>query len=332
MQQKSAFLLRLFIVLLGTQTTYVQAYDLPPVNLGFTSFLDGGPPSGPGWYFQEYFQYYAGQSLNDNDGNELQLPTPHGFESHEVSSFIALSQLIYQSNTELLAGGKWGINFMLPHVQIDVDPDDSLALRENSSGFGDLLVGPFLQWDPIMGEQGPKFMHRIELQMIFPTGKHGDGFDLNPGSNHFSFNPYWAGTLFLNPKWTASWRLHYLWNDDNDDPSAGTRAALQAVNPALAVETVQPGQAIHVNFTTAWEVMPKQLRIGLNGYYLKQISDTEVDGQDISGRKEEVLAIGPGLVWHVSSETHLFFNAYFETSAENRPEGDRYNLRLVQHF
>lgn len=308
------------------------AYDLPPVNLGFTSFLDGGPPSGPGWYFEEYPQFYESDKLADDHGDSIHAPTPSGPRKHNVDAFVSLSQLIYQSDTPVLYGGKWGLNAILPYVDLDVSPGDSLALRANGSGLGDILIGPYLQWDPVMGANGPRFMHRVEFALIFPTGKYDEDHELNPGSNHFSFNPYWAATFFINPRWTASGRLHYLWNGTNDDPSRRSRVAIQMWDPTLAVSEIQPGQALHLNFATAYEVIPGQLRLGINGYYLNQFTDTEVDGHDLSGRKERIFGIGPGAVWHVTPETHLFANLYFESGAKNRPEGNRLNLRFVHHF
>ena len=94
---------------------------------------------------------------------------------------------------------------------------------------------------------------------------------------------------------------------------------------------LEPGDAIHGNFTAAYEVLPKQLRLGINGYFFNQISDTKVEGDDVDD-DEKVFAIGPGLVYHFSQDSHLFANVYFESGAENRPEGERYNLRFVHHF
>lgn len=284
--------------------TPAPAYDQPAVNLGFTSFLDGGPPAGPGFYFTEYLQFYSADKLAD-----LPIPNP------KVEALVSLNQFIYQSDQPVLAGGKWGLDVIVPLVHLDSTP-----LPDNGGGLGDILVGPFLQWDPVMGANGPLLLQRVELQLIFPTGKYDEQDALNPGSNFFSFNPYYAATLFLTPKLTVSTRLHYLWNAKNDEPFV-----------VFGPGDTQAGQAVHANFAGSYEVIPKMLRLGLNGYFLKQISDSQVNGQDVPGR-EKVLAIGPGALLSLSPDTHLFANAYFESDAEFRPEGERYLLRLVHHF
>jgi hypothetical protein len=313
-------LLRAFVglsvcLLLAMGAGPAQAYDLPAVNLGFTSFMDGGPPAGPGFYFTQYIQQWTSDDFTDDNGDNIFLD----MAGEDLEAWISLTQFIYQSDKDLFAGGKMGLDVIVPVVSLDLsyDVDPAGLPQDNGTGLGDILIGPYLQWDPVMGPKGPRFMHRVEFQFILPTGKYDEDKQLNPGSNFYSFNPYWAGTLFITPRWTASTRIHYLWNDKNED--------------VAGADDSQAGQAYHLNFATAYEVIPQKLRLGINGYYLKQITDSEVDGNDVSGR-EQVLGIGPGLLWHINKDAHLFFNTYFESMAENRPEGTRLNLRLVYHF
>jgi anthranilate 1,2-dioxygenase (deaminating, decarboxylating) large subunit len=297
------------LLLAGFLVTPVGAFvqPLPTVNLGLTSFLDGGPPAGPGFYYTGYLQYYTADEL-------VRHPSPV-LRKADVDVWAYLNQFIYQSDEELLLGGKWGIDVIVPIVEFDSSPN-----IDNGMGIGDVLVGPFLQWDPIMGPDGPRFMHRVELQMIFPLGKYDEDEALNPGSNFFSFNPYWAGTYFFTPRLTASARLHYLWNCENDDPYT-----------ALGLSDAEAGDAFHANFALGYEFIPKKLRAGLNGYYLKQMTDTKANGSSV-GTREQVLGIGPGALWSFSQDTHLFFNLYFETDTKYRPEGERFVLRCVHHF
>ena len=314
MTRLNALLSAVCLLVVLAFTLPAAAYDQPlGLNLGFTSFMDGGPPAGPGWYFTEYIQLYNGDHLRDFP------PAPHG----DVDAWVSLNQLIYQSDQQLFLGGKWGLDVIVPLVCIDADP----AAPDNAAGVGDLLVGPFLQWDPIMGANGPVLMHRVELQLILPTGKYDNEKALNPGSNHFSFNPYWAGTWFVTPKLTATCRVHYLWNANNNDPFSP--------GPGLVVDNRRPGEAFHANFAASYEVMPKQLRVGANGYYLRQISDSKWSGPGLTtnpSEREQVFGIGPGAMWSFSKDMHLFFNMYFESHVKNRPEGERFNLRLVYHF
>ncbi|MCX5645529.1 MAG: transporter [Phycisphaerae bacterium] len=284
------------LVLALLLTPSAWAYQQPLVNLGFTSFLDGAPPAGPGFYFTEYVMYWTADRLPGIDS-----PNDH------FRALGSLNQLIYQSNTPVLFGGKWGLDVILPLASFETDPIN------NNDGFGDLLVGPYLQWDPIMGQNGPIFMHRVEFQTIWPTGTYEKERNLNPGSNFFSFDPYWASTLFITPQWEVSLRLHYLWNAENDDTD------------------IQPGQAVHANFATSYELIAKKLRLGVNGYFFNQITDTKQNDLEFPD-DEQVFAIGPGVLWSFSQNSHLFLNAYFETGARDRPEGEKFILRFVHHF
>ncbi len=321
--KKWKILLTLWLALCSGHWAF--GYEQPGLNLGFTSFLDGGVPAGPGFYYSQYLQLYSSNAFTDRNGDANRLfPS----DDPELTAWVSLSQFIYVSNQDILFGGAWGLDVVVPYVNLDLDFDNQGPISANSSGLGDIVIGPFLQWDPIMGENGPLFVHRLELQFIIPTGDYSNRHSLNPGSNFFSFNPYWAATWFITPQLSASTRLHYLWNASNDDPSL----QVAADSPFSGAESVQAGQAVHLNFAVSYELLEKQLRVGLNGYYLQQIGDTKVDGRNVGGTRERVLGLGPGLVYHFSQDTHLFVNTYFETAVKNRPSGSRYTLRLVHHF
>jgi len=302
-----------------------RGYDLPAVNLGLTTFLDGGPPAGPGFYYTHYLEYYHSSSLRGPNGQEV-FPNPV-FPNPKVDAWVSLSQIIAQCPKKMVLGAQPGLDVIVPVLDLGIS---GTPLRANRAGLGDILVGPFLQWEPIMGKKGPIFMHRIELQCVLPSGRYNRQFQLNPGANLFYFNPYWSGTLFITPKLTLSTRVHYLWNDSNDDPDLSWSA-----NPrwnAGGKNKVQPGQAVHLNYATEYELIEKRLRVGFNGYFLAQVENTRLNGTSIANSREEVIGLGPGLLFSINQNNHLFLNAYFETAAENRTEGMRFLLRFVHHF
>lgn len=304
------------LVLIGF-TFSAFSYDEPIVNLGYTSFLDGGPPAGPGLYYQNYFQYYTADKLTDKNGKKLPFPNTN------LNATVDINQLIYLTKKELL-GGKLGLNAIFPWV-LDISVDDGLLNHKLDAvdGASDLFIGPAIQYDPIMRKdgKGPRYVQRIEVDFVAPIGRYSK-YAISPSTNFFSVNPYWAATLWITPKWDVSWRLHYLWNAKSYHPKA--EFGPEARNS-------QAGQAVFMNFATDYEVT-EQFHAGINGYAFDQITDTKVNGTNVPGRRERIWAIGPGMLFSITKNQFLFMNMYFEQGAINHSEGTNAIVRYVAHF
>jgi hypothetical protein len=302
------------VLVLGVSGKAV-AYDEPHLNLGLTSFLDGGLPAGPGVYALQYLQFYTASKMKDEHGANL--------SKMEVSAVVPVTQLAYMWNVKI-GSAHPGVNLVVPWP-VSADAENGLTPLKTKTGLGDITIATFLQFDPIMGANGPLFVHRIELAVLAPTGAYDPAAAGPPGGNFWSFNPSWAATLHLTHDWTVSSRIHYLWNGKNDKPSD----ALKVEYPDAV--SSRAGQAFHMNFASEYAIT-KELRIGVNGYYLQQTTDTEINGIAAPGRKERVAAIGPGFAYCWGVEQAFFFNAYKEFDAINRPEGESFVLRYAHHF
>lgn len=290
-----------------TFATYGQEVTLPPLNLGGTSFLDS--VAGPGLLLEETIEYYHGNRFTDSKGGKIS-------GDNSIESWLALAHGAYLTKFKIL-GGYYGVEVLLPFARVDLDTD--LGIRGHQTGLGDLIVSPFiLQWVDHKIFKMPYF-HRVNFPFILPTGRYDRDSAVNIGSHVYSFNPYYAFTLFITPKLETSWRFHYLWNSENHSPPR-----------YFLAESVQPGQAFHLNYALSYEILDG-LRTGVAGYYLYQITSDKVDDHKRDHSKEKVFAIGPGMMFSKKG-FFLYLNAFYETRAENRPEGMKISLRCSKVF
>jgi len=288
-------------------TSVAADVPLPPVNLGETSFEDG--IAFPGLLVEETFIYYHANSFTDSNGRDIP-------GSNRITAKTATTHVGWTSNFRLL-GGLYGAEVLLPLADLDVNTDFGPNGRER--GVGDLVVGPiFIEWNDST-LFGRPFFHRLNLDFSLPTGEYRKNSSVNVGSNIYTFNPYYAFTLVPTDRLEVSARLYYLWCSENHAPFVG-----------LGAGDAQPGQAVHANFASSYEIL-KDLRIGISGYVLQQITDDRLDGDDQANSKERVFGIGPGLKY-TYERMSLYLNTYYETAAENRPEGLRGILKLSMVF
>lgn len=287
-------------------------YGLPIINLGGSSFLDGGPLRQiPGWYFQVASQnYHTHRFLNEEGKPLLGLPGPH------FNTWLTSYQLIYLSDRDVLNYGKLGFDVTLPVYFYSRIQKNLLGITSFGSGVGDLAVGVYLQGNPIFRGQRPIYVNRFEFVVSFPTGQNNLPLKtINPGNKVFYINPYWAATLYFTTRFSASWRLHYLWVSHNH------------------IAHFKAGDAVHANFAVEYQCL-ERLFLGINGYFLHQLKNNRLFGIEIPDSKERVIAIGPGFLYALKRRLSavLIGNLYAEFNVHNRPQGIKFILRYYAHF
>ena len=290
-----------------------HAFNQPPLNLGLTDILDGALP-GPGTYFTEYIQAYEAGNFKNKDGNDYT-------GGPKVANVLAMSQFVHVYKHQVF-GANIGADVLLPVVAISASGtfgSPGPPVSTNPAWLGDLTVGPFLQWfdTKLLGRP---FFQRVELDVTPPIGQYDKKYLVNPGSNLWTIEPYYAFTWFLTSEFSTSWRIHYTYNTKNDDPFAPP-----------GVTSVKPGQAFHFNYSFEYEFF-KNFRGAVAGYYLKQITEDETNGVKGNGTKEQVFAVGPAVSWAASPNFFLGLKTQWESSAENRPEGNRTTFRMTYKF
>jgi hypothetical protein len=288
----------------GTATTPMRAQvQLPGLNLGDTNFEDGF--AAPGLLLEEFPDVYVSGTLKDSNG-----ATVPG--SNTQTTILTTSHFVYVSNKRLF--GAWlAAEVLVPMGDVQVKRAQGVDATER--GFADPFMAPFvLQWAPKKVGNGV-FVQRADLAFGVPIGKYSDQRSVNIGNHSVLINPYYALTYEWKSKFEVSARLHYLWNSANTDPFVG-----------LGVKSTQAGQAFHVNYATSYGVT-KDFRVGLNGYWLQQLTDHQINGQDVPNSKERTVGVGPGVQFGGDS---LWFrvNSYLETDVRNRPEGIRVTFRI----
>jgi len=272
------------------------------VNLGLTNFEDGFGK--PGWFLQEFPNYYDADKLRDSQGNAVP-------GSNRLTAFSTTTHVVYVSQQRFL-GGRLAVEALQPLVDLDVRLANGVSSRVR--GLGDLTVGAGLQWEPQKIGSGV-FVSRFVLDVGLPTGRYSDRQPVNIGNNLVVVNPYYALTYEVG-KFDWSARLHYLWNSVNHEPFVASGA-----------RTVQPGQAFHVNYAVSYEVSAG-VRVGFNGYWLEQLTHHKLNDIDVPNSKERTVGLGAGIQLFSGRDTWIHLNAYKETDVRNRAQGYSVTLRF----
>lgn len=314
MKIKNSFWLLLIIFLFVCKNSFSQV-SLNTIDLGSTNFLDAmGAPNMVVMNNTMSFRY--SERFMNNEGDKIP-------GINKMMVFAYAPQVVIISKLKLL-GGLYGGTLIFPiasmHLQPPKPPLAPVQLSEQKYGVGDIVVGPVtISW---INKKlfGKTFFHRLSLQFSLPIGQYDENEPVNMGTHSFGFVPFYSFTIFWNEKWETSVRTRYLLYGENDKPYKGL------VYKGQPVDKIQQGQAIFFNYGISYAIS-QEFRFGVAGFFLQQLTNHKINGNEIPDSKEAGFNIGPGILYNASRKDLVRLALGYDVYSKNRTQS--FGLTLI---
>ncbi|WP_410952988.1 transporter [Pseudomonas sp. S1(2024)] len=290
--------------------TFAQAteYNGTAYPLGLDTVLAGRMPP-PGLTTFLYSSAYKATELKDANGHEQS-----GVEDFSISYEALAVCLDYVYSDYTLFGATLASRAAQPYISGQVSwytntPQGRVRYSGKSAGLANLAFTPLF-----MGWSSPRVHQMLGVDVYAPTGSYDKDRLFNPGTNVWSYSPWYSITANPIDELEISAKMLYMINENNRETD------------------YRSGKEVNIDYHLGYSVN-EHWQVGLSGYLYKQVSDDEQHGESVgeNGNRGQVAAFGP-VVKYQTAEFGVVLKWQHEALVENRAQGERIWLQAVLLF
>lgn len=253
---------------------------------GTEGYMLGALPP-PGVYGMVYGNHYSADRVNDNSGNNLNIP---GFK---VTANVVAGRLAWVPGTKVI-GGDLVAHAILPVVNLKVNVPGA---NQSKTGIGDITTGLGV------GFHHSRNLHSVvALDLFLPTGSYTQGAIANIGKNHWGFEPVYA-VSYIDPNgFNGDIKLGYTINGRNKDTDYTS------------------GNEFHFDYAAGWG-LGNGWTVGVGGYYYKQVTSDKQAGATVANNKGSAMSMGPNIKYDSGKGWFTTVKWEQEFGVKNRAQG-----------
>jgi hypothetical protein len=262
--------------------------------VGVETVLNGILPAPGDTQFYNYLQFYDAHQMVGPTGNSA-------VPNFKLDVLVDALRVVH---TWGVSAGPFTLStgIVLPTFNLNIHVN---GLSDRRAGIGDIVLQPAMIG---YSNQDHTLFAYFTPDISLKTGAYSTTNIVNPGRNVYAFMPNLNVTWFPKQNWELSAALTY----EVDSPNHAT--------------DYHSGNVGMFEYLLGYSITPK-LQLGVQGYYLKQVTDDVQDGE-VVGNRGQAIAIGPQVVYHFAPHAGIVFKYQREFDVRNRPSGNKLWMEL----